>query len=89
MAGRIEIDTERCKGCGLCVAFCPKSSIIIRRQSNRNGYFPAEMTDGDCTGCANCAIVCPDAVIKVFRDSNIVTVKSGTKRKPGLIEEKT
>ncbi|MHC4068543.1 MAG: 4Fe-4S dicluster domain-containing protein [Planctomycetota bacterium] len=89
MAGRIEIDTERCKGCGLCVVFCPKSNIVIRRQSNRNGYFPADMTDGDCTGCANCAIVCPDAVIKVFRDSNIASVKSETKSKLGLIEEKT
>ena len=89
MAGRIEIDTERCKGCGLCVVFCPKNSIVIRGQSNRNGYFPAEMTDGDCTGCANCAIVCPDAVIKVFRDSNIASVQSGAKSKSGLIEEKT
>ena len=25
--GRIEIDLDFCKGCGICVAFCPKEAI--------------------------------------------------------------
>jgi 2-oxoglutarate ferredoxin oxidoreductase subunit delta len=25
--GHIEIDSARCKGCHLCIAFCPKGSI--------------------------------------------------------------
>ena len=69
MAGRIIIDTERCKGCGLCIEFCPKSCIVVSRQSNKLGYFPAEPTGSDCTGCAICALVCPDAVIEVHRDA--------------------
>ncbi|MHC4286411.1 MAG: 4Fe-4S binding protein, partial [Planctomycetota bacterium] len=40
MAGKIIINTERCKGCGLCVAVCPKISIIISKKSNKSGYFP-------------------------------------------------
>jgi 2-oxoglutarate ferredoxin oxidoreductase subunit delta len=68
MAGKITIDFERCKGCGLCVAVCPKASIAISKQSNRSGYFPAQANNKDCTGCCACAIVCPDAAIVVYRD---------------------
>ena len=83
MAGKIIIDTERCKGCGLCVVVCPNNCIVISKKSNENGYFPAQpvpadrcpvesgvegATNTDCTGCAACAIICPDVVIEVYRD---------------------
>jgi len=88
MTGEITIDTERCKGCGLCVEVCPKKSIVISKHSNKSGYFPAEATNIGCIGCALCAIICPDAVIEVCRDSSIVTIESGYKKKAELIEEK-
>ncbi len=78
MAGRIIIDAERCKGCGLCVTVCPKNSIAISKKSNSKGYFPAEKISEECTGCAMCAIVCPDAVIEVYR-RQIETVAAGKK----------
>ncbi|MHC4110217.1 MAG: 4Fe-4S binding protein [Planctomycetota bacterium] len=88
MAGKIVIDTEQCKGCGLCVTVCPKSSIVISRQSNKNGNFPANSTNVDCTGCYLCAIICPDVVIEVFREEDVAADKPGKKSKPGLIKEK-
>jgi 2-oxoglutarate ferredoxin oxidoreductase subunit delta len=88
MAGKIIINTERCKGCGLCVIVCPKSCIIISRQSNKSGYFPAEATNAECTGCALCAIICPEVVIEVFREEDVAADKPDKKSKPGLIKEK-
>ncbi|HDZ69039.1 MAG TPA: 4Fe-4S dicluster domain-containing protein [Phycisphaerales bacterium] len=91
MAGKITIDTERCKGCGLCVAVCPKNCIVISERSNKTGYYPAQAcpdsalhkNDG-CTGCAMCAIICPDVVIEVSRDNDAVE----TIRKSSLLKTK-
>ncbi len=67
--GRIEVDQERCKGCGLCVTACPKQVIVLEEWVNQRGYHPAALHDpnGDCTGCALCAVACPDACITVYR----------------------
>jgi len=88
MAGKITIDTERCKGCGLCVTVCPQNSIVISKQSNKNGYFPALATNNSCTGCAMCAIVCPEAIIEVHRSENIAVVEKSKKENPKQIKEK-
>ena len=66
---KLTFDTNRCKGCGLCVEACPKGLLAIARDKiNQKGHHPAEITDQEkCTGCAFCAMMCPDCVIKVER----------------------
>ena len=67
---KMEIDTERCKGCGLCVSVCPlKIMEIDRIVTNRKGYHAARNTAIDrCIACGNCAITCPDAVITLEKE---------------------
>jgi 2-oxoglutarate ferredoxin oxidoreductase subunit delta len=68
MKGYIVVDTERCKGCEVCVGACPTEVIAIAREVNKKGYRYAFMANPEaCTGCTNCAVVCPDGVITVYR----------------------
>jgi len=66
--GSITINRELCKGCELCIFFCPKKSISLSDEFNSSGYTTAQFDDdGECTGCAVCALVCPEVAIEVYR----------------------
>ncbi|MFQ5841829.1 MAG: ferredoxin family protein [Thermodesulfobacteriota bacterium] len=74
LKGYIEIDREFCKGCKLCIEFCPKGVISLSSNLNVKGYHPAYFTEEEstkekrkCTGCSICAIVCPEVAIEVYR----------------------
>jgi len=79
--GRIEIDRDLCKGCGLCITVCPKEQIEISDELNSSGYYPAAFKGNavndvsliKCTGCALCAITCPDVAIEVYREEKAET----------------
>lgn len=65
---KIVIDEERCKGCELCLAACPKRIIVMSENFNKKGYHPAkQINPEECTGCAFCALTCPDIAIEVFK----------------------
>ncbi len=64
---KVTFETDRCKGCGLCVDACPKHILeICRDKINQKGHSPAGITDeSQCIGCGSCALMCPDCVITV------------------------
>lgn len=68
--GTVVFDAERCKGCGLCIAACPKKVLAFSGQLNKSGYDVAHMAHpDDCIGCTFCAMTCPDIVIEVYREA--------------------
>ena len=66
---KLYFNEKLCKGCGLCVAACPKKILRISDRLNAMGYAVAECVDEkECISCACCATMCPDCVIEVHKE---------------------
>ena len=62
------VNTERCKGCNLCVVACPLHVLALTPKVNQKGYnYVQQAVEDVCNGCSSCAIVCPDGCLTVYR----------------------
>lgn len=67
-AGQLRVDTNECKGCGLCIEACPPKVIRMDEALNPYGYRTARYEGAGCTGCGICFLVCPEpGAITVLR----------------------
>ena len=55
--GKIEIDAEKCTGCGLCHDNCPGKVPVVGDDDI------ARMGSEECFSCSNCTIACPEDAI--------------------------
>ena len=56
MSKELVVNTEWCKGCGICVAFCPKGVLALEDK--------VKIVNRDaCILCGQCEQRCPDYAI--------------------------
>ena len=66
--GAVVVNTERCKGCDLCIVACSTNVLSLHKEVNNRGYHYSFMQNpDDCIGCANCGYVCPEGCITVYK----------------------
>ena len=53
----LTVDKNWCKGCGICVAFCPKNVLEIK-----DGKINIKDLES-CIQCGQCELRCPDFAI--------------------------
>jgi NAD-dependent dihydropyrimidine dehydrogenase PreA subunit len=58
--GSVDLNSEECKGCGLCVEACTPRVLYLAEYLNRFGYHPAVYQGHGCTGCGLCFFACPE-----------------------------
>lgn len=64
--GQVYIIAERCKGCEICVRFCPQGVLRASKNTNGKGYHLPEIVpgkEGACVHCQFCSLVCPEFAI--------------------------
>ncbi len=51
--GAIVVDTERCKGCNLCVVACPLHVIALnaKQVNKKDTIFAHQVLEDTCNGC--------------------------------------
>jgi len=54
------INRNWCKGCGICVHFCPKNVLELDDQEKVVAARPQ-----DCIACRLCELRCPDLAIEI------------------------
>jgi 2-oxoglutarate ferredoxin oxidoreductase subunit delta len=59
---KIKINTKHCKGCGICIEFCPKKILEIDEMGKVQVANEAE-----CITCGQCELRCPDYAISVSK----------------------
>jgi 2-oxoglutarate ferredoxin oxidoreductase subunit delta len=65
---QVKIEEDRCKGCGLCIAYCPVKHLAFSKDFNKKGRKYARVKGGNqCIGCGACFLICPDVAIKIYQ----------------------
>ncbi|NLL84333.1 MAG: ferredoxin family protein [Lentisphaerae bacterium] len=54
------INEDHCKGCGRCIAACPRKVLRFKSTLNLRSVRPAEYIGTGCIGCNFCFYNCPE-----------------------------
>lgn len=57
------VDTRLCKGCGICIEFCPKKVLELDAMGKI-----LVVNEQACVCCGQCEMRCPDYAIEVITE---------------------
>ncbi len=86
--GAIDIDQEKCIGCGLCAKICPGNSLVLDENKHPASKDPEML---NCAACGACAAICSEEAIVISQKLELTgmfkTLRRGPLARPRLFEE--
>ncbi len=80
IVNRLEITREWCKGCDICVKFCPERCLALDAEQI------VVPTDPEaCTGCRLCEWLCPDFAIRLHKELPAEAAPAGADAGPDAV----
>lgn len=79
----IEVNEDYCKGCNLCILFCPRDALEESERLNKKGVRPPLEIEDRCVACRLCELICPDFAIIVtedFREADLAATDMNKKK---------
>lgn len=81
--GVVFIKKNQCKGCELCIEFCPKNVLARSKGFNPKGYHYPIVVNSECINCRLCVTVCPEYAIFSMAAVNRTTAAAAAATKNG------
>jgi len=63
---KVRVDTDKCKGCYLCMDACKFGAIDYADGPNIRGIIPIQVDQDKCKQCGSCYAMCPDLVFEIL-----------------------
>lgn len=91
--GSVSVDAEACKGCGMCVMFCPTAALRVSEEIHEVAEKRwLEFSAAECVQCGLCADVCTNKALVVSSrvgtaelfdfEPRMIEVKKPSKKQP-------
>lgn len=79
--GNVQVDKEKCNGCGACANACPQHLVHMVPEDASN-FVPCSNQDDEetsyricgysCVGCGDCAEACPEGAISIVDNCAVI-----------------
>ncbi len=68
--GRVEVDEEKCIGCGACAKICPSTAIDVEQEQDK---MVLRFWHSKCIRCGSCKDICPPEAITMSKEYRLAT----------------
>ncbi len=71
--GRLELDYQKCIGCGTCTKLCPALNVLTVKDTENDGKKLVNIDISRCIFCGNCADNCPKGALNMTKQYELAT----------------